>query len=191
MGASQVASNAPSEAYAHPLYVAHACHHRTIAYQSTTPFESDFEIQTPYVRVVLPQSLTPDKNEILISTAVGEVRLKGDHMVGSVDLVAEKYSDAAHLGYKPKRVELITTPRYGGTRYAGAWLGTAGPGSRPARYGSAAAGDFARARSGRAGGRVTTAVIQAEPNGSARMRGPMTGSARAGTRFSQRFGFSD
>lgn len=99
-----------------PIYVAHATHHRTLKKGSVTPMQSQFMGNLPVVRVVLPPKLT-GTGEDVISTPLGEVYLGGDHLVGSLELVARKYADRAHLGYAPERVDLITPARLNGARF--------------------------------------------------------------------------
>jgi hypothetical protein len=124
----QAALAAPEEAArasgsgtpAYPLYVAQATHHRvrsmtsaTLGSNSNVPFESEFVGYLPMVRVPLPAVLPPGDN-FGFTTQIGQVYLSSDHLVGSVQLVAQKYAD--QLGYTPGRVDLITPARTGVTR---------------------------------------------------------------------------
>ena len=111
---------APTDALKYPIYIGHGHHHRMKASMSNLPFQSEFTIQIPYVRVPLPAKLSGNPQVDMYKTVVGEVRLSSDHLLGSIDQITEKYGDAAHLGYAPARVDLVTTPRYSGSRYAGA-----------------------------------------------------------------------
>lgn len=78
--------------------------------------QSDFIGHLPMVRVGLPESIPTGKEEV-IQTQIGDVYLSADHLVGSIGMIADKYGDSAHLGYKPERVDLITPPRLRGTRF--------------------------------------------------------------------------
>ncbi|WP_437683550.1 hypothetical protein [Sorangium sp. So ce131] len=99
-----------------PIYVAHATHHRTLKKGSVTPMQSRFMGNLPVVRVTLPPKLTGARDHV-ISTPLGEVYLAGDHLVGSIELIASKYAGKAHLGYTPERVDLITPARLNGMRF--------------------------------------------------------------------------
>ncbi len=84
-------------------YVGNATHARKAA-----PW-SQFVGHLPLVRVALRAT---DKSTI--QTAIGQVE-SGDHLMFSVADVNAKWSD--HLGYDAERVELITPPRAGGSRF--------------------------------------------------------------------------
>lgn len=100
-----------------PLYVAHAKHRRTRKMAADTPMHSEFTGRLPVVRVALPERLTGTRADV-IETPLGDVHLSGDHLVGSIELIASKYADAAHLGYTPARVDLVTPARLGGARFS-------------------------------------------------------------------------
>src|SRR5688572_27718403 len=93
-----------------PVYIAHARHTRTLAMGSKAPFHSDFIGHLPMVRVALPDSIRAGQEEV-IKTQLGDVLLSADHLVGSIDMITEKYGDSAYLGYRPERVDLITPAR--------------------------------------------------------------------------------
>lgn len=104
----------------YPLYVANAMHHRVHAMtnpdlgsNSGAPFESNFIGHLPMVRVPLPPMFAVGANP-KIETPIGDVYLSSDHLVGSVELVTQKYG--SQLGYAPGRVDLITPARTGITR---------------------------------------------------------------------------
>jgi hypothetical protein len=101
---------------AHRLYLAKAVHHRV---QSMAPaskaMESEFVKTLPVVRVALPDTLTEEN--MIIETEIGDVDLSNDHLLGSIDLIAAKYGDAEHLGWRPARVDLLTPARALGTRF--------------------------------------------------------------------------
>jgi hypothetical protein len=99
-----------------PVYVGHATHKRTLKMGSKAPMDSEFVGHLPMVRVTLPPELTGTSEDV-ISTPLGEVYLSGDHLVGSIALIADKYADAQHLGYTPGRVDLVTPARSTGTRF--------------------------------------------------------------------------
>lgn len=100
----------------HRLYLGDAIHYRKKAMPpAATPMLSEFMMTLPMVRVALPQKLLP--NNTKIETALGIVDLSRDHLLGSIDLIAEKYGGAEYLGYRPARVELITPARLHGTRF--------------------------------------------------------------------------
>lgn len=101
---------------AFPMYIAHARHTRSLAMGSKKAMDSDFIGHLPVVRVGIPPSIPKGKEEV-IKTQIGEVLLSADHLVGSIELIAEKYGDADHLGYVPERVDLITPARYRGARF--------------------------------------------------------------------------
>lgn len=100
----------------HPLYLGHAIHHRQKSMgPAPKPMESKFTKALPIVRVRLPEKLTAETT--VIETEIGDVDLAKDHLLGSIDLIASKYSDAAHLGFRPGRVDLLTPARSVGTRF--------------------------------------------------------------------------
>lgn len=100
----------------HPLYLGHADHHRIKGMPpSSKPMQSQFSMALPMVRVHLPEKLEGDNP--VINTAIGEVYLGRDHLLGSVDLLASKYAGAEYLGYRPERVDLITPARAAGSRF--------------------------------------------------------------------------
>ena len=100
----------------HRLYLAAADHHRVKGMpQNPQPMESRFNMPLPVVRVPLPPTLTAQSSTI--QTAVGEVDLRRDHLLGSLDLIAEKYGGADYLGYRPARVDLITPARWANSRF--------------------------------------------------------------------------
>lgn len=100
----------------HPLYLGHADHHRVrSAPPESRPMQSRFNMALPMVRVPLPEKLEGENP--VISTAIGDVYLSRDHLLGSVELVASKYAGADYLGYRPERVDLVTPARVFGTRF--------------------------------------------------------------------------
>ncbi|MFO0755773.1 MAG: hypothetical protein U0359_04750 [Byssovorax sp.] len=100
----------------HPLYLGHADHHRVRSMPpEAKPMESEFSLPVPMVRVRLPETLEGDNP--VISTAVGDVYLSKDHLLGSIDLLTSKYGGPDYLGYRPERVDLITPARGLGTRF--------------------------------------------------------------------------
>lgn len=99
-----------------PMYIAHARHTRSLAMGSKKAMDSDFIGHLPVVRVGLPDSIPKGKEEV-IKTQLGDVLLSADHLVGSIDMITEKYGDAGHLGYRPERVDLITPARSHGARF--------------------------------------------------------------------------
>jgi hypothetical protein len=100
----------------HPLYVGHAVHHRHKSMgPSPRPMESRFTKALPLVRVRLPEKLTAETT--VIQTEIGDVDLVRDHLLGSIDLIASKYGDVAHLGFRPGRVDLLTPARSVGARF--------------------------------------------------------------------------
>jgi hypothetical protein len=99
-----------------PLYIGHAKHTRWLKMGTDTPMRSEFIGHLPMVRVSLPPSI-PNGREEVIRTQIGEVLLSADHLVGSLEMVADKFSDKAHLGYVPERVDLITPARLKGSRF--------------------------------------------------------------------------
>ena len=109
----RMAAGTPS----YPLYIGLATHHRVRSMTSTNlgsnsnvPFQSEFVGHLPVVRVPLPLTVPPGVN-LNIATQIGTVYLSSDHLVGSVQLVAQKYAD--QLGYTPERVDLVTPARTG------------------------------------------------------------------------------
>ncbi|EYF07169.1 hypothetical protein [Chondromyces apiculatus] len=110
--AEELAALASAPSY--PLYLGNAQHQRVLAMNSNEPFHSEFVGTLPLVRVRLPQSL--HLGDERVSTAIGEVDLKRDHLVGSIALVTQKYG--GQLGYRPARVDLITPARLWGVRFA-------------------------------------------------------------------------
>ncbi len=103
-----------------PLYLGVATHQRFLQMNSDEPMQSKFDGLLPLVRVPLPSSFNPNNPRdpnLSVKTQIGTVYFSRDHLVGSVDLVAEKYGDPAYLGYRPGRVELITPARQGGARF--------------------------------------------------------------------------
>jgi hypothetical protein len=100
-----------------PIYMAHATHERMRRMTTNAPMLSAFTGDLPVVRVALPERLTGTRADV-IATPLGDVHLSGDHLVGSIELVASKYADAAHLGYTPARVDLVTPARLTGTRFS-------------------------------------------------------------------------
>lgn len=104
----------PSTVTAYPLYVAQAAHDRTLAMDSTKPFNSAFVGHLPTVRVPLPLALSYTNTSV--ATAIGTVNFARDHLAGSVELVGRLYG--AELGYTPARVDLITPARKLGVRFA-------------------------------------------------------------------------
>lgn len=105
--------DAPLGAALHPLYLAHAAHHRVRAAASADAFESEFLGDLPMVRVPLPAAL--DGSSCAVLTAIGAVDLANDHLAGSVAIIADQFG--AELGYAPARVDLITPARLAGTRF--------------------------------------------------------------------------
>ena len=100
----------------HPLYLGHADHHRVKSLPTTArPMQSQFSMALPMVRVRLPDALPAGNAGI--STAIGDVYLSRDHLLGSIDLLASKYGGPEYLGYRPERVDLITPARVAGTRF--------------------------------------------------------------------------
>lgn len=106
----------PVTAGAFQLYIGHATHSRSLKMDTLTPMESEFVGHLPMVRVALPPSLLKTDEDI-VRTPLGDVYLDGDHLVGSIELIVEKYGDADHLGYTPARVDLITPARLDGARF--------------------------------------------------------------------------
>ncbi len=100
----------------HRLYLGEATHHRVKSMPpEARPMESKFTLALPMVRVSLPERLAGDR---VIATEIGDVDLSSDHLLGSIDLVAAKYSGKDYLGYRPERVDLITPARAAGGRFA-------------------------------------------------------------------------
>ncbi|MBK8253799.1 MAG: hypothetical protein IPK82_14180 [Polyangiaceae bacterium] len=100
----------------HPLYLAHAMHHRHKSMEpASKAMESKFTKTLPMVRVTLPSTLTAENT--VIQTVVGDVDLSKDHLLGSIDMIFDKYGDASHLGFRPARVDLITAARSAGARF--------------------------------------------------------------------------
>lgn len=101
---------------AHRLYLGEATHHRVKSMPpEARPMESKFTLALPMVRVTLPERLDGDP---IVTTEIGDVDLSRDHLLGSIDLVAGKYSGKDYLGYRPERVDLITPARAAGGRFA-------------------------------------------------------------------------
>ncbi|MEP7121018.1 MAG: hypothetical protein ABJE95_08920 [Byssovorax sp.] len=101
----------------HRLYLGYATHHRVkSAPPAGRPMESEFTLPLPMVRVTLPDALAADGS--ILATEIGDVDLSHDHLLGSVDLLNAKYGGAGYLGSRPERVDLITPPRSGGSRFA-------------------------------------------------------------------------
>jgi hypothetical protein len=100
----------------HRLYLGKATHHRVKSMPpASRPMQSEFMLALPMVRVQLPESLTAES--AVVATEIGDVDLRTDHLLGSVDLVAEKYGGAGYLGARPERVELITPARSLNSRF--------------------------------------------------------------------------
>lgn len=100
----------------HRLYLGTADHHRTKGMGATAqPMQSRFSLPLPMVRVSLPPTLTAQSSTI--QTVMGEVDLRRDHLLGSIDLIAEKYGSTEYLGYRPARVDLITPARAADSRF--------------------------------------------------------------------------
>lgn len=100
----------------YPVYLGTATHQRFLQMNSDAPMQSKFDGYLPLVRVPLPASF-PSGTNPSVKTQLGTVYFDSDHLVGSVELVAEKYADSSHLGYTPARVDLITPARQGGARF--------------------------------------------------------------------------
>ncbi len=101
----------------HHLYLGKATHHRVKAIPpEAKAMQSEFMLALPMVRVTLPASLTAEG--AIVATEIGDVDLRNDHLLGSVDLIAAKYGGAGYLGARPERVDLITPPRSSGSRFA-------------------------------------------------------------------------
>ena len=97
----------------HQLYMGQATHHRVLEANSDTPMASEFVGHLPLVRVSLPAKPTlPD----FIPTSIGEVFINVDHLLPSVQDVAQNFGN--NLGYAPARVDLITPARLWLTRFA-------------------------------------------------------------------------
>ncbi|MEZ4297131.1 MAG: hypothetical protein R3B70_19350 [Polyangiaceae bacterium] len=120
----------------YPLYIGNATHHRArsmtnsnLGSNSNVPFQSEFVGHLPLVRVPLPASFPVGQNPS-VRTAIGQVYFSSDHLVGSVELVNQKF--AASVGFPAARVDLITPARTGITRSRfgaiAAYLGYAGAG---------------------------------------------------------------
>lgn len=104
------------EAKEHPLYLGDAIHYRAKSMPpAAAPFVSEFMMTLPMVRVVLPDRL--EKANRNIATVVGDVDLSQDHLLGSVELIADKYAGPQYLGYRPARVELVTPARFKNARF--------------------------------------------------------------------------
>lgn len=100
----------------HPLYLGDAIHYRVKAIPpGVEPFQSEFMMTLPMVRVRLPDTLSKASRKV--ATVLGEVDLSADHLLGSVELVADKYASPQYLGYRPARVDLITAARFLGSRF--------------------------------------------------------------------------
>jgi hypothetical protein len=100
----------------HRLYLGYATHHRVkSAPPAARPMESEFTLPLPMVRVTLPDTLAAEGS--ILATEIGDVDLGHDHLLGSVDLINAKYGGADYLGHRPERVDLITPPRSGGSRF--------------------------------------------------------------------------
>jgi len=100
----------------HPLYLGDAIHYRVKSLPpASQSMLSEFMMTLPMVRVTLPEKL--DIKRRTIETAIGDVDLSHDHLLGSIELVAEKYGGAQYLGYRPARVDLITPARRRGSRF--------------------------------------------------------------------------
>ena len=100
----------------HRLYLGHADHHRVKSMgPNAQPMQSRFNLPLPMVRVPLPPTLTAQSSNI--QTVLGEVDLRRDHLLGSIDLIAGKYGGADYLGYRPARVDLITPARSANSRF--------------------------------------------------------------------------
>lgn len=100
----------------HRLYLGQADHHRVrSAPPAAQPMQSEFMLALPMVRVSLPDKLT--KDNATISTEIGDVDLVNDHLLGSIDLINEKYGGAEYLAERPARVDLITPARAAGSRF--------------------------------------------------------------------------
>lgn len=100
----------------HRLYLGEATHHRVRSMPpESRPMQSKFTLALPMVRVTLPGRLDGDA---VLRTEIGDVDLRSDHLLGSIELVASKYSGADYLGYRPERVDLITPARAAGARFA-------------------------------------------------------------------------
>lgn len=101
---------------AHPLYLGYATHHRVKGIPpASRPMQSEFTLALPMVRVRLPETLR--EGATVIDTELGDVDLGRDHLLGSVDLVADKYGGKGYLGRRPARVDLITPARGLGARF--------------------------------------------------------------------------
>lgn len=100
----------------HRLYVADAVHHRVKSMEpENKPMQSKFTKAVAMVRVPLPATITAENNRI--ETEIGDVDLSNDHLLGSIDLIASKYSGPEYLGYRPARVDLLTPARSVGARF--------------------------------------------------------------------------
>lgn len=100
----------------HRLYLGQANHHRVkSAAPASAPVQSQFMLELPMVRVTLPDKLSAENTTIV--TEIGDVDLAKDHLLGSVDMINDKYGGAAYLGARPARVDLITPPRSAGWRF--------------------------------------------------------------------------
>ncbi|APR82102.1 Hypothetical protein A7982_07451 [Minicystis rosea] len=100
----------------HHLYLGDATHHRVkSAAPAQQPMESQFTLSLPMVRVTLPEKL--DEQTRVIETAIGDVDLSRDHLLGSIDLIHAKYGSAEYLGQRPARVDLITPARLAHARF--------------------------------------------------------------------------
>lgn len=100
----------------HRLYLGQANHHRVKSVPpDSRPAQSQFMLELPIVRVTLPDKLTAEST--VISTEIGDVDLARDHLLGSIDLIHDKYGGAAYLGARPARVDLLTPARSAGLRF--------------------------------------------------------------------------
>jgi hypothetical protein len=100
----------------HRLYLGQANHHRVRSMPpASRPMQSQFMLQLPMVRVSLPEQLAAGKETI--ATEIGDVDLRNDHLLGSIDVIAAKYVGAGRLAARPERVDLITPARAQGSRF--------------------------------------------------------------------------
>lgn len=114
---SFVQAGEKSPAY-YPFYKVLANHARARGVNPDEKVKASFDGELQMVRVRLPR-FSGGKSAV-IRTPVGDVDLRRDHLLDSIDSVVSKFNDASNgrLPYYPERVDLITPPRYLGMRFA-------------------------------------------------------------------------
>jgi hypothetical protein len=99
-------------------YEALANHTRSRGINPDEEINSSFNANLTMVRVPLPSESKVWRS--IIKTKIGKVDFKRDHLIDSIETLNEYYGKSGNgqLAYKPERVDLITSARFMGFRFA-------------------------------------------------------------------------